>query len=119
METKNGDSRRSLQNQAVRIKAWVRSTEYHPIQQIPGIGALVHSPAEPSETHHSDQIKKDRPQEGLHLRTRGTLGQTPLLGSTVAPNATARRSTSSAKGEATTDHRTTNESSAASPKTEA
>jgi hypothetical protein len=63
MATKNRASRRSLQNQMVGIKAWVRMTEYHPIQQTPGIGALIHSPAEPSGTHHSNQIKKLRPQK--------------------------------------------------------
>jgi hypothetical protein len=58
MATKNEPSRHSLLNQTVGIKAWVRTTKYHPIQQTPGIGALVHSPAEPSETPHSDEIKK-------------------------------------------------------------
>jgi hypothetical protein len=64
-------------------------------------------------------IKKDRPQEDLHLHTRGTLGQPPLLGSTVGPHATARWSTSSAEEEAATDHRPTDESSEPSPNTEA
>jgi hypothetical protein len=40
-------------NQTVGIKAWVRMTEYHPIQQTPGMGALSNLPAEPFGTHHS------------------------------------------------------------------
>jgi hypothetical protein len=79
MATKNGVSRRSLLNQTVRIKAWVCTTEYHPIQQTPSISALLHSPAEPFGTPHSNQIKKDQPQKNLHLCTRGTLGQPPLF----------------------------------------
>jgi hypothetical protein len=79
MATKNGASCRSLQNQTVRTNAWVRTTEYHLIQQNPGTSALKHSPAEPFGTHHSDQIKKVQPHEGLHLCTRGTLGQPPLF----------------------------------------
>jgi hypothetical protein len=74
---KNRASRRSLQNQTVGIKAWVPTTKYHTIQQTPGIGALFHSSEEPSGTTHSSQIKKDWPQEGLHLRTRGILDQPP------------------------------------------
>jgi hypothetical protein len=74
MATKDRTSRRSLLNQTVRIKAWVRTTEYHPIQQTPGIAALLRLPTEPFGTPHSGQIKKDQPQEGLHLHTRGTLG---------------------------------------------
>jgi hypothetical protein len=58
MATKNGALRRSLQNQTVGIKGWVRTTEYHPIQQTTGIAALLCSPTEPSGTHHSGQIKK-------------------------------------------------------------
>jgi hypothetical protein len=34
---KERSSRHSLQNQTVGIKAWMRMTEYHPIQQTPGI----------------------------------------------------------------------------------
>jgi hypothetical protein len=75
MATKNGASRRSLQNQMVGIKAWVRTTEYHPIQQTPGIGALSLSPAERSGTPHSGQIKENRHWKDLRLRTKGTLGQ--------------------------------------------
>jgi hypothetical protein len=52
MATKNGASRRILQNQKVGIKALVRMTEYHPIQQTPGIGALLHSLVESSGTPH-------------------------------------------------------------------
>jgi hypothetical protein len=115
MATKNRASRRSLQNQTVGTKAWVRTIEYHPIQQTPGIGALLHSPVEPFGTPHSGQIKKDWPQEGLHLRTRGTLGQPPLLGRSTGPHAIARRSSSSAEDEATTDHKLVDESSTASP----
>jgi hypothetical protein len=37
MATENRASCRFIQNQTVRIKAWVRMTEYHPIQQILGI----------------------------------------------------------------------------------
>jgi hypothetical protein len=80
MATKDRASCRSLQNQTAGIKAWVRTTEYHPIQQTLGIAALLCSPAEPSGTHQSDQIKKDQPQKGLHLRARGTLGQPPPIG---------------------------------------
>jgi hypothetical protein len=72
-------------------------TEYHSIQQTLGIAALLHSPAEPSEIHHSGQIKKDQPQKGLHLRVRGTRGQPPLKGRTAGPLAAARRTTSSEK----------------------
>jgi hypothetical protein len=36
MSTQNRASRRSLRNQTVGIKTWVRATEYHPIQQTPG-----------------------------------------------------------------------------------
>jgi hypothetical protein len=36
MATRNKDLRRSLLNQTVGIKAWVRTTECHPIQQTPG-----------------------------------------------------------------------------------
>jgi hypothetical protein len=79
MATKDRASRRFLLNQMVGIKAWVRTTEYHPIQQTSGIAALLRSPAEPFGTPHSGQIKKDRPQEGLHLHTRETLGQPPLF----------------------------------------
>jgi hypothetical protein len=60
MATKNEASRRSLQNQMVGVKACVRTTKYHPIQQTLGIGALSYSPVEPSGTLHSGQIKKDR-----------------------------------------------------------
>jgi hypothetical protein len=35
-----------------RNKTWVHTTEYHLIQRTAGIEALVHSPAEPSETPH-------------------------------------------------------------------
>jgi hypothetical protein len=40
----------------------MRTTEYHPIQQNSRQNALFHSPAAPSETQHSGQIKKNRPQ---------------------------------------------------------
>jgi hypothetical protein len=118
MATKNGASHRSLQNQTVGIKVWVRATEYNTIQQTPGIGALFHSPAKPSGTTHSGQTKKDRPQEGLHLCTRETLDQPPLLGRSARPHAAARRSTSSVEDEAATDHRPADETSAAFPNTE-
>ena len=36
MSTQNIASRRSLRNQTVGIKTWVRATEYHPIQQTAG-----------------------------------------------------------------------------------
>jgi hypothetical protein len=36
MSTQNITSRRSLRNQTVGIKTWVRATEYHPIQQTAG-----------------------------------------------------------------------------------
>jgi hypothetical protein len=74
-------------------------------------GAFYYSPLR--------QIKKDRPQEGLYLRTRETLGQSPLLGRSVGPHAAARRSTSSAEDEAATNHRLIDESSVASPNTKA
>jgi hypothetical protein len=79
MATKNRASHRSLLNQTVKIKAWMCTTEYHPIQQTPGIGALLRSPAEPSETPHFGKIKKNQHQKGLHLCKRGTLGQPPLI----------------------------------------
>jgi hypothetical protein len=97
----------------------MRMNEYHQIQQTPGIRALLHSLVEHSETPHSGQIKKDQPQEGLHLRTRRTLGQPPLLGKSASPHAAAHRSTSSAEDEAATDHTPIDESSAASPNTKA
>jgi hypothetical protein len=80
MATKDRALCRSLQNQTIGIKAWVHTTEYHPIQQTPGKDTLLHSLVEPSETHHSGQIKKDQPQKDLHLRARGTLGLPPPVG---------------------------------------
>jgi hypothetical protein len=68
-----------LPNQTVEIKAWVRTTEYHPIQQTPGKKTLLHSPATPSGTQHSCQIEKSKPQASLHLRPRETLGPPPLF----------------------------------------
>jgi hypothetical protein len=59
MATKNRASRRSLQNKTVGIKVWVCTAEYHPIQQTPGIGALLYSPAEASKTSHFGQIEKN------------------------------------------------------------
>ena len=41
MSTQNRASRCSLRNQTVGIKAWVRATEYHPIQQTPVKGCIV------------------------------------------------------------------------------
>jgi hypothetical protein len=42
--TQNRASRRSLQNETVEIKTWVRTTEYHLIQQTPGIRCTVTFP---------------------------------------------------------------------------
>jgi hypothetical protein len=42
MATKNRASRHSLQNQTVGIKAWVRTTEYHPIQQTQTYDCYIH-----------------------------------------------------------------------------
>jgi hypothetical protein len=81
-------------NQTAGIKAWVCTTDYHPTQQTLGIGALLYSPAEPSGTPHSGQIKKNLPQEGFYRRTRATLGQPPLLCKTAGPHVAARWSTS-------------------------
>jgi hypothetical protein len=79
---------------------------------------MLDSPTEPSGTPHYGQIKKDRPKEGLPLRTRETRGQPPLLGRSAGPHAAARRLTSLAKDEAATDHGPTDETFIACPNTE-
>ena len=66
-------------DQSVGIKAWVRTTEYHRSSKLQAIEALLHSPAAPSGTQHSGQIEKGRPQVGLHLHPRETLGPPPLF----------------------------------------
>jgi hypothetical protein len=74
LATQKRASHRSLQNQTIGIKAWVRTTEYIPIQQTPGIrrtitfagGAFRKSTLEPNPKGH-DQVD-------LCPSTRGTLG---------------------------------------------
>jgi hypothetical protein len=63
MSTQNRVSCCSLQNQTVGLKAWVRTTEYYPIQQSPGnrstvifaAGAFRNSTLRPDQEKHASE----------------------------------------------------------------
>jgi hypothetical protein len=78
LATQSRGSRRSLQNQAVGIKTWVRTTEYLPNRQTPGTGTITFSRGA-FQNSTSIQIQTDMHKEDLRLGAREIRRPPPLF----------------------------------------